>query len=161
MRLNSAVRSAIVMAALAMPPAALAGAGSTPAEATWREECGSCHVAYPPRFLPASSWSRLMAGLADHFGTDATISPERTAEIATFLAANAGQPRGDRDGDKAQAPLRITQTRWFLSEHDELPPSAWRNPAIRGPSNCAACHTRADQGSFRESEIRIPGGARQ
>ena len=26
--------------------------------------------------------------------------------------------------------------------------------------NCAACHTKADEGSFREGEIRIPGRGR-
>ncbi len=24
--------------------------------ALWQAECGSCHVAYPPRLLPAESW---------------------------------------------------------------------------------------------------------
>ena len=44
-----------------------------PANATYRDECGSCHVAYPPGLLPAVSWQRLMSDLPRHYGTDASL----------------------------------------------------------------------------------------
>lgn len=28
----------------------------------WQTECGSCHVAFPPRLLPAESWRAMMSG---------------------------------------------------------------------------------------------------
>ena len=39
----------------------------------YTQECGSCHLAYPPGLLPALSWQRLMGGLDRHFGTDAIV----------------------------------------------------------------------------------------
>ena len=30
--------------------------------ALYAEECGSCHFAYPPGLLPASSWQQVMTG---------------------------------------------------------------------------------------------------
>jgi hypothetical protein len=32
----------------------------------------------------------------------------------------------------------------------------WRLAAVKSPANCAACHTTAEQGDFRERNIRIP-----
>jgi nitrate/TMAO reductase-like tetraheme cytochrome c subunit len=40
-------------------------------DATAKQECGTCHMAFQPGFLPARSWNRIMDGLADHFGEDA------------------------------------------------------------------------------------------
>ncbi len=36
----------------------------------YSEECGACHLAYPPSLLPQASWRGIMDGLADHFGED-------------------------------------------------------------------------------------------
>src|SRR5512145_3377199 len=49
-----------------------------PSDPEWLEECGACHIAYPPRFLPAESWREIMIGLDDHFGSDASLDA-RTA----------------------------------------------------------------------------------
>ena len=51
---------------------------------------------------------------------------------------------------------RITRSAWFLREHGEVRPATWALPAVKSAANCAACHTRADQGEFRERDIRIP-----
>lgn len=151
--------AAAVAAALALPLAAFAdgGAASRPTNPAWIEECGSCHVAYPPRLLPAESWRRMMAGLPEHFGTDASTTPELAAEIEAFLVANARRPKaGAPPVDPAAAPLRITETRWFRAEHDEVRAAKWKSPEVGSPANCGACHRGADRGSYRESEIRIP-----
>ena len=37
-----------------------------------------------------------------------------------------------------------------------LPAATWQRPAVKSASNCAACHTRADQGDFDEHTVRIP-----
>jgi cytochrome c553 len=122
------------------------------ANPAWQAECGSCHVAYPPRLLPAASWRALMDDLERHFGTDASVDPAAAAAIRAFLEANAGPPRSADDA----ATLRITQTRWFVREHREVPARAWRNPSVRSAANCAACHRSAEAGRFGEHDVRIP-----
>ena len=119
----------------------------------WRTECGACHVAYPPQLLPPSSWNAVMAGLDRHFGTDASLDAATGTEIAAFLEENAGRERRARDGAPS---LRITETRWFEREHDELAASIWKHPQVKTAANCSACHIGADQGSFSEHDIRVP-----
>ena len=46
----------------------------------YQQECESCHLAYPTRMLPASSWHRIMGGLDQHYGSDASLDAP-TAEI--------------------------------------------------------------------------------
>lgn len=121
------------------------------ANAKWKTECGACHVAFPPRFLPAESWRAMMSGLDKHFGTDASLDAPATAEIGAFLEKNAG-----RKGRAGKLLLRITETRWFQREHDEVSASDWKNPKVKTPANCAACHIQAESGNYSERNIRIP-----
>jgi len=55
-----------------------------------------------------------------------------------------------------EAPLRITETRWFVHEHDEVPARAWKHPKVKSAANCTACHADADKGNFNEHGIRLP-----
>ena len=119
----------------------------------WQTECGSCHVAFPPRLLPAESWRAVMAGLDKHFGSDASLAPAATKEIGAFLQKNAGNNRYASSGKPV---LRITETRWFMHEHDEVPDRVWKNPKVKNAANCAACHTGAESGNYSEHGIRIP-----
>jgi len=57
--------------------------------AKWVSECGACHVAYPPRFLPAESWRAIMSGLDKHFGSNASMDAASVNEISAFLEKNA------------------------------------------------------------------------
>jgi hypothetical protein len=118
----------------------------------WKAECGGCHVAYPPQMLPTRSWSALMSNLNNHFGTDASIDPQMAAEISAFLERNAGRERTPA----AQPVLRITETPWFLHEHDEVPAQVWKSANVGSRSNCGACHANADQGSYGEGSLRLP-----
>lgn len=128
-------------------------------------ECGSCHFAYQPGMLPAASWERIMTGLEDHFGENAELADQERESIERYLMKNAadrvrqGLPnRINASLGGSNPPLRITETRFFRHEHDEIPARMVRdNQQVRSFSNCDACHTRAKQGSFREHEIRIPG----
>jgi hypothetical protein len=99
--------------------------------------------------LPAASWQRLMAHLPQHFGTDASMDPRTVAELTTWLTVNAGS-------SVAPPQDRITTSRWFTHEHDEVPRATWQRPAIKSASNCAACHAQAEQGVFDEHDVRIP-----
>ena len=137
------------------------------ASPVYREECGSCHMAYPPGLLPARSWDRIMNGLNDHFGDNAELDASTQAEITRYLVENSADYsdyRHSRNLLRTTAqdgiPLRITETPYIRHEHRELPAQVVTgNPGVRSLSNCNACHTRAEQGSFSESVIRIPGYA--
>ena len=129
----------------------------------WQQECASCHLAYSPALLPRASWRRVMGGLEQHFGEDASLDPATQADILRFLEANAADSGNSRMGDKVMqrmdknaAPLRITETRWFVKKHDEVPRATWTRKSIGTPANCAACHRQAEQGNFDEDAIRIP-----
>ncbi|ADE11252.1 diheme cytochrome c [Sideroxydans lithotrophicus] len=119
----------------------------------WQNECGACHVAYPPRLLPAESWRAVMTGLDKHFGSDASLDAATAREIGAFLERNAGSSRYATTGKPV---LRITETRWFVREHDEVPARVWKNPKVRSAANCSACHTQAESGNYSEHNIRIP-----
>jgi nitrate/TMAO reductase-like tetraheme cytochrome c subunit len=119
----------------------------------WQTECGSCHVAFPPRLLPAESWRAVMSGLDKHFGSDASLDAAATKEIGAFLDKNAGSNRHATSGKPT---LRITETRWFVREHDEVSERVWKNPKVNSAANCAACHTQAESGNYSEHSIRIP-----
>lgn len=121
--------------------------------AQWQTECGACHVAFPPRLLSRESWQAVMSGLDKHFGSDASLDPDTTEQITLFLGRNAGRKSQDASGKPL---LRITETRWFKREHDEVSARTWNNPKVKSPANCAACHTKADSGNYSERNIRIP-----
>ena len=79
-------------------------------------------------------------------------------QIEEFLARHAGSDRRVTRPDIKPGELpRLTLTHWFRKKHDEVPAAAWKDKAVGSAANCAACHTKAEQGSFREREIRMPG----
>ena len=125
---------------------------ATPPNERWKTECGSCHIAYPPQLLPEEAWRRVMSQLDKHFGTDASLDVAAATEIAAYLERYSGSARR---AQLAPGNLRITQTPWFVHEHGEVPPAAWKHP-VKSAANCAACHTAAEQGDFRERNVRIP-----
>lgn len=124
---------------------------SAPANSLWRQECGSCHLAYPPELLPAASWRKLMDGLDQHFGSDASLSAKENRAISEYLLSKAGSRWRALD-----APLRISETSWFQHEHDEIAAAVWKRAAIKTPANCGACHAGADHSDFEEDRVRIP-----
>lgn len=135
------------------------------ADPVYTQECGSCHMAYPPGLLPARSWNKLMAGLEDHFGDNAELEASLHQSISTYLAGNSADRSSYRRSRKidasinaGEAPLRITETPYFRHEHDEIPARMVQdNPEVRSFSNCNACHSKAQQGWFDEDGVRIPG----
>ncbi|MDX8383104.1 MAG: diacylglycerol kinase, partial [Ghiorsea sp.] len=57
-----------------------------------------------------------------------------------------------------QTPLRITKVRYFVRKHHEVPDRmVTGNIKVKSWSNCAACHTSADSGSYDEDDVRIAG----
>lgn len=127
------------------------------------EECGGCHMAYPPQLLPAKSWQKLMQGLEDHFGENAELDNETAQMIEKYLvdiSRSSSYKKLRRNlGDKS--PLRITELPYFKHEHDEIPPGLIRNnDKISSLSQCNACHRKAERGQFDEDDVYIPGVGR-
>ena len=121
--------------------------------AKFQQECGSCHLAYPPGLLPAASWRKLMTGLDKHFGVDASLTPADVTEITQFLVKNESNRWSANT-----APLRITESAWFKAKHNarEIAPAVWKRASIKSPANCSACHGGAEKGNFDENSIKIP-----
>lgn len=129
------------------------GKMSVPTNSKWKEECSSCHIAYPPQLLTADNWQNLMGKLDKHFGVNATLDAKDNKAILDFLQRNAGS--GDRHSASS---LRISDSSWFKREHREVSAKTWANPAVKSRSNCAACHVNAERGDWSERGIRMPGG---
>lgn len=153
---NSRIRIAAYasIAALALlAPARSARADErlpVPENAAWTRECRACHLAYPPRLLPARSWRAIMGDLDKHFGVDASLDAKTAAEVTAFLEQYAGRDRG------VTATNRITETAWFRRKHREVPAAAWKHADVKSPANCAACHRAADRGDYDEHAVRLP-----
>jgi hypothetical protein len=126
---------------------------SAPLLPKYQQECSACHVAYPPGLLPRASWQRVMAQLKNHYGTDASLDAATSAELSTWLAANAAG--GGRSLDPPPQD-RITRSAWFVRQHDEVSAATWKRASVKSASNCSACHAQADKGDFNEHQVRIP-----
>lgn len=131
----------------------------------YQAECGDCHIAYPPGMLPSVSWQATMASLDNHFGENAELDPGTRAQIQDFLGDHAASPG---NGDYAErmwratrgmaAPLRITETDYFVGQHHEIPLNmVTGNPEVKSFSRCEACHAGAADGNFDEHDVRIAG----
>ncbi|NOX44039.1 MAG: hypothetical protein GXP19_09950 [Gammaproteobacteria bacterium] len=130
-------------------------------------ECGSCHMAYPPGLLPKRSWKKLMNGLEDHFEDNAELEADVETEISQYLFNNSADNSDYRRSRKImrtlafdETPLRITEIAYIRREHNKIPTAMIKhNNKVVSLSNCTACHQNADKGSFSERDISIPGYA--
>ena len=130
----------------------------------YKTECGACHMAYQPEFLPKRSWKKMMQTLEDHFETDATLDKEEHKQILAYLLRNAADSKpvyGDmgkmgRRIDPNSTPLRISGTPYFKKEHREIPKRLISQKEVRSIANCTACHTKAENGDYSERNLFIP-----
>ncbi|UCE88159.1 MAG: cytochrome C [Pseudomonadota bacterium] len=125
-------------------------------DAKTRGYCGTCHMAYQPSMLPASSWELMMTQLEDHFEEPVKLKPGAQRHITRYLVANAGDTQtAGQAGQIALAglsqnarPQRISETPYFEKEHDFL-----KNRIIKewvgSVANCTACHVGAWVGDYR------------
>ncbi|MEY4504705.1 MAG: hypothetical protein RL154_1001, partial [Pseudomonadota bacterium] len=67
-----------------------------PVTPAYQKECGSCHTAYQPEFLPSASWNKLMDNQNNHFGDDLSLSKEQTQNIRGFLLSRAADVSGTK-----------------------------------------------------------------
>ncbi|MDH4216940.1 MAG: cytochrome b/b6 domain-containing protein [Gallionella sp.] len=131
--------------------------------AQWREECGSCHLAFHPNLLPVRSWQKLMAEQDKHFGTDLALDEATRAAVLEFLVNNAAE-KSDREAafkinrsiKAGETPLRISETPYWVNKHREIADSLWLSPKVKSKANCAACHLDADEGTFEDAAMQLP-----
>jgi cytochrome b len=134
-----------------------------PDDPQWREECGSCHLAFHPNLLPARSWKKIMATQDQHFGTDLALDAPTSASILVFLSKNAAENSPTEAAFKINrsipfgvTPLRITQTPYWIAKHEDVRAADWELPLVKSKINCAACHLDAVAGTFEDAAMRIP-----
>lgn len=134
----------------------------------YKEECSSCHMAYPPGLLPSRSWEKIMAGLEHHFEDNAELEPETFKAVSKYLISNSADDSAYRRSRKIMRslsdkdiPIRISETPYIINKHDEIPEKLIKyNKKVNSISNCSACHTKAEQGLFSEHGVKIPGYGR-
>jgi cytochrome b len=159
--MTGAVRQIV---ALSARPALGVPAG--PLDPTYVEECGSCHMAYPPSLAPSPRWIAIMDGLADHFGEDASIEPGLASRIRAYLTMNAAEKWDTRaahelQGSNPQDPLRLTATPFWTRMHGGIPESVFKSRAVGARGACEKCHSDASTGRFDPQDINVPERASQ
>ncbi len=123
------------------------------------KECGACHMAFQPEFLPARSWKKMMEPkeLVNHFGEDARLTEAERTKIEAYLTAHAAGVAPGKESAKVAAsvpahesPLRITETPRWQQKHrpGEVNPADFQSPKVKSKANCLACHKGADQGLY-------------
>lgn len=134
-----------------------------PVNEAWKTECSGCHNLFHPTLLPAASWRKVMNGLSNHFGDDASLEPETRAEIEDYLTAYSAERSMSEASKKLSAsikdndtPVRVTEIAYWRRKHSEIRDDVWKRKSVMDSSNCGACHPGAEEGSFEDADIRIP-----
>ncbi len=135
-----------------------------PQSKSYQTECTSCHIGFLPGFLPDRSWKKLMAGLEDHFGENASLDDAVRTEITKFLSLNAADmaassPRSKRIAKMIPAhesPIRITETPFWKRKHSSIKEYVWKRAKVGHKSNCESCHRDAAKGLYSEHDVNVP-----
>jgi hypothetical protein len=123
------------------------------------QECGACHMVFPPQFLPARSWRAIMGNLTSHFGENAGIATQERDTIIAYLAAHAADGPKTKGGARylkgvaaTATPVQITKMPFWLRWHNEVSKARFASPQVKTAANCQACHQGASKGVFTEAE---------
>ena len=132
----------------------------------YNEECGSCHFAYQPGFLPAASWQKLLTrnALENHFDENAELGEKDRKHILTIAVDNSADKSRYKRSKKVmaslrdnEAPIRITKVRYLHDKHKEVYEKVVKNnQKIKSMSLCDECHQKAEQGIFDDDTVVIP-----
>ncbi len=155
LHLRAACAAAIAFGLLTLAHADSASLSPRTVLPAYQQECGSCHLAYPPGLLPASAWRRIMSGLDAHYGSDASLDAAMAQQIGAWLEAHGGTYKRV---SSAPPQDRITRSAWFERKHRRIEPAVWTHASVKSAANCAACHGRADQGDYEDDSLRYPTG---
>jgi cytochrome b len=142
------------------------GVPAGPLDPTYAQECGSCHMAYPPSLAPSPRWNAIMGGLPDHFGEDASLEAALASRIRAYLTMNAAETWDTRAAHELQRsnlqdPLRLTAMPFWIRMHREIPESVFKSTAVGAEGACEKCHSDASTGRFDPQDIHIPERASQ
>jgi cytochrome c553 len=113
-----------------------------PYPAYYAQECGRCHVAYPPQLLTVNGWRDQISGLNDHYGVDARIAVPASRTILSYLVNNAAW---QDEFAPANSAARLTATQWFLKTHASNPVKD------KNLTDCSRCHAEASQGKYNKA----------
>ncbi len=122
----------------------------------YRQECGSCHIAYAPYLLPKTAWNLMMEDLENHFGDDASLEEEDHKVIAEFLAHYASDTVDTKFYSvipKDSQQMAITKYPYWERAHKGLDSKIFKTSAIKSASNCQMCHNDAEKGLFSKEAI--------
>lgn len=133
----------------------------------YEEECGSCHFAYQPGWLPEASWRKLMdpKALEDHFKENAELDENTRKRLLDILVANSADKSRYKRSRKVMvslsegdAPLRITETPYIKSKHQEVYDEVVsKSSKVKSLSYCDKCHQKAKESDFDDDTVYIPG----
>ncbi len=126
-------------------------------------ECGDCHEVYHPSLLPRSSWEILMGELDDHFGEDASLGEQTTAQITAFLTSYSSEVWDTEAANllrkvDPEKPTQISASPFWIQNHQNIPEVVFETRPVSGEGNCVACHKDASGGRFDDQEIEIAHG---
>lgn len=130
----------------------------------YEKECGSCHFTYQPGLLPGRSWKKVIKNLENHFDTDASLEPGDNKKILRYLVDNSAEKFSNYKRSRKinnsiyrdETPIAVTDTRYFIKKHRDIRKKLITQKEVGSLSNCMACHTTADRGSYSERDINIP-----
>jgi len=134
-----------------------------PDSAQWRDECGSCHFAFHPTLLPKRSWQAIFKDQHEHFGDDLDLDEDTYQELLAFHVENAAESKLSEPAHKVllfedpnSVPIRVTDTKYWKHKHEDIDDVYWKSKKVRTKGNCTACHLDAKQGTFEDSDMRLP-----
>lgn len=118
-------------------------------------ECGACHFAYPASMLPEASWRKIMQGLENHFGEDASLELEAIQDITQYLVAQAADTKPQfskylRGIDAQNPPIRITETEYWTGKHFAISKEHLPSGLAGLKAVCTVCHLRAEDGYYEK-----------
>jgi len=139
-------------------------AKTAPLPASYKQECGDCHSPYHPSLRTQASWRTIMENLGDHYGEDASLNPQKTELIASYLKDNDAEKfdteAAHKIGRVGTSSHRMTDTRFWQKKHDDFKPQAFKHKAVGSKVNCNACHKDAETGRFDDARIDVPKGVK-
>jgi hypothetical protein len=137
-------------------------------DGAYLKECGtSCHMALPPELLPARSWRKVMASLAEHFGESAQVDAAMHQRITDYLVAHAADQARNAQSMAVmaslkadEAPLRITQTPYVGGMHAVVLDPLWGgDPRPKTLVECNVCHVNSERGVYTERRFSVSDAA--
>jgi len=126
------------------------------------DECGSCHITYPPYLLPKKSWEVMMKDLENHFGDDASIDDLTNISILKFLEENSAEKSTHQAAvgilnslkENNDTIIAISKTPYWKEKHKDIDKSVFKNEKIKSRANCKACHTGIESGMLENDLIK-------